>query len=115
MNPNWWEAPMKGSVLSFLKAKWKVSDTGSAHWASSCVGHCAVRPSIYGFWWPLRCPQTLIVDYCIGFVVRITSTVCRIILIKFCTNQITILGYIFISGCDVCYKYISICKHCNSS
>jgi hypothetical protein len=21
MNPNWWEAPMKGSVLSFLKAK----------------------------------------------------------------------------------------------
>jgi hypothetical protein len=26
---------MKGSVLSFLKAEWKVSDTGSAHWASS--------------------------------------------------------------------------------
>ena len=31
----WWEAPMEGSVLSFLKAEWKVSDTGSAHWASS--------------------------------------------------------------------------------
>jgi hypothetical protein len=27
----WWE----GSVLSFLKAEWKVSDTGSVHWASS--------------------------------------------------------------------------------
>ena len=28
---------MQGSVLSFLKAEWKVSDTGSAHWASSLV------------------------------------------------------------------------------
>jgi hypothetical protein len=26
---------MEGSVLSFLKVEWKVSDTGSAHWASS--------------------------------------------------------------------------------
>jgi len=26
---------MEGSVLSFLKAEWKASDTGSAHWASS--------------------------------------------------------------------------------
>ena len=26
-----------GSVLSFLKAEWKVSDTGSAHWASSLI------------------------------------------------------------------------------
>jgi hypothetical protein len=26
---------MEGSVLSFLKAEWKVSDTGSAHRASS--------------------------------------------------------------------------------
>ena len=25
----WWKAPMEGSVLSFLKAEWKVSDTGS--------------------------------------------------------------------------------------
>ena len=33
----WGEAStcMGGSVLSFLKAKWKVSDTGSDHWASS--------------------------------------------------------------------------------
>jgi hypothetical protein len=23
----WWEAPMEGSVLSFLKAEWKVSDS----------------------------------------------------------------------------------------
>jgi hypothetical protein len=29
---------MEGSVLSFLKAEWKVSDTGSAHWASSLIG-----------------------------------------------------------------------------
>ena len=35
MTETWWEAPMEGSVLSFLKAEWKVSDTGSAHWASS--------------------------------------------------------------------------------
>jgi hypothetical protein len=26
---------MEGSVLSFLKVEWKMSDTGSAHWASS--------------------------------------------------------------------------------
>jgi hypothetical protein len=32
----WWEAPMEGSVLRFLKAEWKVCDTGSAQcWASS--------------------------------------------------------------------------------
>jgi hypothetical protein len=28
---------MEGSVLSFLKTKWKVSDTGSAHLASSLI------------------------------------------------------------------------------
>ena len=35
----WYEAStcMEGSVLSFLKAEWKVSDTGSAHWASSML------------------------------------------------------------------------------
>jgi hypothetical protein len=37
MTKTWWEAPMGGSVLSFLKAEWKVSDTGSAHWASSFI------------------------------------------------------------------------------
>jgi hypothetical protein len=26
----WWETPMEGSVLSFLKAEWKVSDTTHA-------------------------------------------------------------------------------------
>jgi hypothetical protein len=31
----WWKAPTEGSVLRFLKAEWKVSDTGSAHWVSS--------------------------------------------------------------------------------
>jgi hypothetical protein len=34
----WWEALMEGSVLSFLKAEWKVSDTDSSQcWASSYV------------------------------------------------------------------------------
>jgi hypothetical protein len=28
---------MEGSVLSLLKAEWKVSDTGSAYWASSYI------------------------------------------------------------------------------
>jgi hypothetical protein len=37
MTKTWWEAPMGVSVLSFLKAEWKVSDTGSAHWASSFI------------------------------------------------------------------------------
>jgi hypothetical protein len=27
----------EGSVLSFLKVEWKVSGTGSAHWASSLL------------------------------------------------------------------------------
>ena len=31
----WKGAPMEGSVWSFLKTEWKVSDTGSVHWASS--------------------------------------------------------------------------------
>jgi hypothetical protein len=26
----WWEATMEGSVLIFLKAEWKVSDTASS-------------------------------------------------------------------------------------
>jgi hypothetical protein len=43
MTKTCWEAPMGGSVLSFLKAEWKVSDTGSAHWASSCVCFFIVR------------------------------------------------------------------------
>jgi hypothetical protein len=29
---------MEVSVLSFLKAEWKVSNTGSAHWSSSYNG-----------------------------------------------------------------------------
>ena len=43
----WWEAPMEGSVLSFLKAEWKVSDAGSAHWASSLK---AIWISIHSCW-----------------------------------------------------------------
>ena len=50
----WWEAPMEGSVLSFLKAEWKVSDTGSAHWASSYnffPPSYAIRPIYPKFIW----------------------------------------------------------------
>jgi hypothetical protein len=31
---------MEGSVLSFLKAEWKMSDTGSVGWASSFYFDC---------------------------------------------------------------------------
>jgi hypothetical protein len=31
MTKVWWEAPMGGSVLNFLKAEGKMSDTGLAH------------------------------------------------------------------------------------
>jgi cytolysin (calcineurin-like family phosphatase) len=41
MTKTWWEAPMGGSVLSFLKAECKVSDIGSAHWVSSL--HMSLR------------------------------------------------------------------------
>jgi len=34
---------MEGSVLSFLKAEWKVSNTGSAHWASSNTSDCLIE------------------------------------------------------------------------
>jgi hypothetical protein len=37
---------MEGSILSFLKAEWKVSDTGSANLASSFFGYCIVCTSI---------------------------------------------------------------------
>ena len=41
--------------------EWKVSDTGSANWASSSFGHCDVCPtSIYVFWLPLSYLQTLL-------------------------------------------------------
>jgi hypothetical protein len=37
VNRSGWNEKSEGSVLSFLKAEWKVSDTGSAHWASSLI------------------------------------------------------------------------------
>ena len=43
----WREAPMEGSVLSFLKAEWKMSDTGSAHWASSFIFNIESKTRIY--------------------------------------------------------------------
>ena len=53
MSRNFVEAPMEGSVLSFLKEKWEVSGTGSAQcWASSSFGHCFVCSPIYGIWLP---------------------------------------------------------------
>jgi hypothetical protein len=40
---------MEGYVLSFLKAEWKVSDTGSAHWAS-CFILTDIINSLYFFY-----------------------------------------------------------------
>ena len=37
---------MEGSVLSFLKAEWKVSDTGSAHWSSSILWFCTCKKKV---------------------------------------------------------------------
>jgi hypothetical protein len=37
---------MEGSVLSFLKAEWKVSDTGSSHWASSYIPYDSGFPKL---------------------------------------------------------------------
>ena len=45
------KASMEGSVLSFIKAEWKVSDTGSAHWASSyIIGLKSFNKTIVDFW-----------------------------------------------------------------
>jgi hypothetical protein len=57
----WEEAPMEDFVLSFHKAEWKVSDTGSVHWASSSFGHFVVCSSIYRFWLPLWYLQPLLI------------------------------------------------------
>jgi hypothetical protein len=38
---------MEGCVLSFLKVEWKVSDTGSAHWASSLYLQAALHVNQY--------------------------------------------------------------------
>jgi hypothetical protein len=38
---------MEGSVLSFLKAEWKVSDTCSAHWASSLLKNKSYNEKYY--------------------------------------------------------------------
>jgi hypothetical protein len=59
----WWKAStcMEGCVLSFLKAEWKVSNTGSVHWASSSY-HTAPNVALYCIillpMWPF------IVSYC---------------------------------------------------
>ena len=40
-----WKAPMGGSVLSFLKAEWKVSDTGSVgliKWLIMLISTCII-------------------------------------------------------------------------
>ena len=51
----WLEASMEGSVLSFLKAEWKVSDTGSAHFSFMCMFCRSLFVLLYFFFWPLCC------------------------------------------------------------
>ena len=41
---------MESFVLSFLKAEWKVSDTGSAHWASSYKSYFPLNVEKSDFW-----------------------------------------------------------------
>jgi hypothetical protein len=48
----WWEAPMEGSVLSFLKAEW-------AHWASSF--HKCIALNV------LSCPGNITMIYLSGY------------------------------------------------
>ena len=65
----WWEAPMEGSVLCFLIVEWKVSNTGSAHWASSF--RCSINwdwicyKRRYKGWWgnTLEGPQFNMASY----------------------------------------------------
>jgi hypothetical protein len=60
---------MEGSVLSFLKAQWKVNDTDSANWACIVVlfsfGRCVVCQSLIYifklFWLPHCYLQTLLI------------------------------------------------------
>ena len=68
----------KGSVLSFLKdkAEWKMSDTGSAHWASSFLLNCIKYLRILSktkknlwtqnliFWMKAHCPDPHAIKHC---------------------------------------------------
>ena len=57
----WLEAStcMVGSVLSFLKAEWKVRDTGSTHWASSFNKNLTWLMREYMYLWYLCLKLTL--------------------------------------------------------
>jgi hypothetical protein len=53
---------MEGSVLSFLKVEWKVSDTGSGHWAFIEVNVTSERNNLQqvnGFSRVLRYPPPM--------------------------------------------------------
>ena len=44
---------MEGSVLSFLKAQWKVSDTGAVHWVSSLKVQFIQNSGLFMVWFIL--------------------------------------------------------------
>ena len=57
---------MEGSVLSFFKAEWKVSDTGSAHWASSFfVFFCKICIIQHTYWVDITLSYLRIITICI--------------------------------------------------
>jgi hypothetical protein len=69
---------MEGSVLSFLKAEWKVSNTGSAHWASSCL-----KVQCYHILWKwdhcdlVRCTSLILFQECMLQNVAVLHTKTR--------------------------------------
>ena len=65
---------MEGCVLSFLKAEWKVNNTGSAHWATSSFCHCIVYSLIYGFWLPFWYGSILVEFMILKHQVQVNKT-----------------------------------------
>ena len=85
----WWEAPMEGSVLSFLKAQWKVSYTGSVHWASS----------LFSFWFVIRVTRRVSTMDQVFSVVRVTRSW---VLYVMCCWSFFLLSSFSVGHCVVC-------------
>ena len=105
----WWESHMEGSVLSFLKAKWKVSDTGSAHWASSSFGHDYVCPHTnYDFWLLLWYLQACLSFFPFLLVMVFTFELWPLITLMVSSNYYTDTNIPFKSTCAFNFLYCVI-------